>query len=258
MPDFDKNKHLDSVLNSHKIHLDSGSLLNSYKVKSKKVKDALNEKFKEKIAKIFNSGSYAKHTAINTKFDMDLCMHFKKGSYSTLKEMYDEVYKFLNEEFEDDDLEHPVRAQKVSIGLEFIVDGESVLFDVTPGRQYNDDIEDNGIYLYINDETDANRTKTDIHKQIENIKGRTKERENIKLFKVWKSHHFKIKSFFIELLVMKAFDTDGIDNVQGLWERLKKVIEFIRDNIETISLIDPGNSGNNVANSLSESEKKVL
>ena len=101
MSEFDKNKHLKCVIESHDIHLDSGTLLDNYKTKRAKVKDALNEKFKEKIAKIIHSGSYKKHTAINTKFDMDLCVHFKKGSFSTLKEMYDEVFKFLNSEFEE-------------------------------------------------------------------------------------------------------------------------------------------------------------
>lgn len=255
MSEFNKNDHLDCVLKSHSIKLDSGSLLDNYRAKRNKVKEALDKEFSDKIIKTINSGSYAKHTAINTKFDMDLCNHFKKGSFDKLQDMYDAVYKFLNEDFDDDDIIY-VREQKVSIGLKFNVDGEDILFDVTPGRQLNDAKEDNDIYLYINDETDANRTKTNIHKQIEKIQGRHKERENIKLLKVWKSHHFKVKSFLVELLVMKAYDKEKIEDVKDLWERLKKVIEFIRDNIETVTLIDPGNSGNNVAKSLTDDEKK--
>ena len=252
------NKHLDCVLKSHNINLDSGELLNNYKKKRDKVNEALEIKFGNKIEKIVNSGSYAKKTAINIKFDMDLCIHFKKDSFNTLKEMYEAVFNYLNDEYkkEDDDL-IKVRQQRVSTGLIFNVDGEDILFDVTGGRKFNNDEKDNDINLYQNVE-DSNSKKTNIQKQIDKIIGRDKERESIKLLKVWKFHHFDIKSFLVELLTLEAFDKNSIDDEKGLWARLKKVIEFMRDNIETINLIDPGNSNNNVADSLDSEEKTKL
>jgi hypothetical protein len=177
--------------------------------------------------------------------------------------MYDSVYTFLNTNYKkDDDDVTKVRAQKVSTGLTFSVDGETLAFDVTPGREPNDDKEDNDIFIYINnDEAQSTRKKTNIFKQIEHIKGKDKERDCIKQLKVWKHvHKFDIKSFFVELLVIKAFEKADIDSEskESFWNRLEKTMTFIRDNIKTIQLIDPGNSNNVVSDTLSDEEKDNL
>ena len=64
----------------------------------------MEEKYGSNIYSPFNSGSYAKNTAINTKFDFDLVAPFKRnafGSNGTLKEMYEDVYDFLYEKYKD-------------------------------------------------------------------------------------------------------------------------------------------------------------
>ncbi len=253
------NKHLECVLKSHNMNLDEGTLLDNYKSKRDKVKEALEKEYGDKIIKIINSGSYKKHTAINVKFDMDLCVHFKSDSFKTLKEMYESVYNFLKDNYKKDDVDlMEIREQRVSVGLLFDVDDEKILFDVTPGREFNDDNTDNDINLYMNI-GDTNSKKTNIQKQIDTISGRDKERHCIKFLKVWKFYHdVKIKSFLVELLVMETFDINNIDNERGHWNRLKKTIEFIRDNIETIQLKDPGNSNNIVTDSLQSDEKTSI
>jgi hypothetical protein len=254
---FSKNKHLECVLSSHNMNVEEGTLLDNHKAKRDKVKKALEQHYGSKQKKIINSGSYAKHTAINTKFDVDLCIYFNKDAFKKLEIMHNDVYEFLNNNYKksDNDL-IKVRKQKVSIGLTFNVDGEDLLFDVTPGRKMKEDDNDSDINLYLNVE-EANSKKTNVEKQIDNIKGRTKERECIKLLKVWKYKHNKeMKSFFVELFVIRAFDNKNIDEIKGQWERLKAVIEYMRDNILSINLEDPGNSNNNVADSLTEEEKK--
>ena len=35
--------------------------------------------------KAINSGSYAKHTAINVKFDIDVCLPFMRNSFETVE-----------------------------------------------------------------------------------------------------------------------------------------------------------------------------
>ncbi|AMM50710.1 MULTISPECIES: hypothetical protein [Hymenobacteraceae] len=257
-----KNEHLQLVLDTHNINRDEEKgLLDKYKTKRDKVKDALYEEYGSDIVKIINSGSYSKCTAINTKFDLDLCVHFKRDRFNTLKEMHDSVYNFLNSNYkkEDDDLVK-VRKQKVSVGLKFSVDGEDVLFDVTPGRKLASEStsDENDIKLYLNLEDDPSSKKTNIHKQLDKITGRTNERDTIKLIKVWKfNHDFDLKSFLVELLTMEAFDK-AEEVPRGLWARLKMALEFIRDNIKTISLKDPGNSSNNVSDSLTTEAKEEL
>lgn len=269
MADLNKNDYLGCVHRSYGINLeedlveDNESLADRYRKKRDKVQAALENKFGSNIRCIQHSGSYAKHTAINIKFDMDLCVNFKRSAFTTLRVMYDDVLEYLeSDEFSDEvgDLTE-VRAQKVSVGLFFLVDDEVLNFDITPGRRISDD--DTSCFdlnLCLNDEDSSGRMKTNIAKQIDHIKGRKKERETVKLLKAWKFEHFtKLKSFLLELLTIKSFDDKGEANVpSGRWDRLKLTMEFIRDNIETINLLDPGNSGNNVTNSLTDRQKKKL
>ena len=98
---FDKDKYLVRVLESHKMKQVEG-LMEKYIQKRESIKDVLEEKFSGKIInRAINSGSYAKHTAINIKFDIDICQPFKNDSFNTLVEMADAVYDYFNEEYED-------------------------------------------------------------------------------------------------------------------------------------------------------------
>lgn len=269
MADLNKDEYLGCVHRSYGINLeedlmqDKESLAKRYRTKRDAVKAALEKKYGSLIKCIQHSGSYAKHTAVNIKFDMDLCVNFKRSAFTTLRAMYDDVLAYLDsDEFSDEvgDLTD-VRAQKVSVGLFFMVDDEVLNFDITPGRRISDEDPDCfDLNLCLNDEDSSGRMKTNIAKQIDHIKGRKKERETTKLLKAWKFEHFpKLKSFLLELLTIEAFDVKGEKNIPGgKWERLKFTMEFIRDNIETINLHDPGNSGNNVTNSLSDRQKTKL
>lgn len=257
-----KDNHLINVLESHKMaHVDE--ILTKYKTKRDEVKDALAEKFKDEIVtRAINSGSYAKHDAINIKFDLDVCQPFKRDSFTTLEEMADAVYDFFKDEYDDDEFQvHRLQKQRVSVGLVFLVDGDEVFIDVVPGRELlqDDYIETTRLNLFVRPtilETSSS-IQTNIQKHIDLIKGKTVERNIIRLLKVWKVNHHKkyIKSFLLELLVIRAFDSCP-ELPTGLWETLKMVMEYIRDNIETIRLEDPANSNNVVSDTLTDNEKK--
>lgn len=264
-----KHEHLESVIKTHQITKEE-VLLEKYKTKNKEVREALEKKYSGNIYSTFNSGSYAKNTAVNTKFDFDLISPFKRNAFTTLETMYNEVFDFLYEEYKT---VANIRKQKVSIGIEFYPDDENdvVKIDVVPGRELNNDQydDDNNLNLYVfyqygNFDAGSERIKTNVKAQIDNIKDRANNekdsiRKVIRLLKVWKITHFKTpKSFFLELTVIKAFDNLTISG--NLWEKLKTVMEFIRDEVtkDGFTLKDPGNSGNNIADTLTESEKKTL
>jgi hypothetical protein len=279
-----KNEHLKKVLDTHDIN--NVEHLSKFLEKKNKVKDALNRKFSEqKASNSIDSGSYAKRTAINTKFDIDCCIPFRKKTpgrndekgFETLSEMFDEVYKYLKNEYtkEDDDLSKDnVRKQKVSIGLKFDIDGVEFDMDVVPGRERpaNNDYNDNNtdLSLYINPNNRSKKEEDDGIKRIKtNIKthigllslaDRTHERKVTKLLKVWKTERKNqnggklIKSFMMELYTKEAFDNaDEIPS--GLWEKTKLVMNHIIDNIETSDLVDPANSSNIVSDSMSDTAK---
>jgi hypothetical protein len=261
----DKTKHLECVLESHKIRKNQ-ELLDKHVNKRDEIVESLKEKYESDLYDPFDSGSYAKHTAVNKKFDFDLIAPFKRNSFDTLEEMYIAVYDFLYDKYKD---VATIRKQKVSIGIEFYADsdGDIVKVDVVPGRELNKDQykDDYKLNLYVYSQfgkiaAGSSRLQSNIKAQIQNIKDNADKaslRQIIRLLKIWKIHLNKsYKSFFIELITIKAFDKKEITG--DLWEKLKPVLEYIRDNVKDISLHDPGNSNNDVADTLTDFEKSEL
>lgn len=261
----DKNKHLDCVLASHKIRKKQ-DLLDKHIARRDEIIGGLEEQYGDDLYGCFNSGSYPKNTAVNKKFDFDLVAPFRRNAFDTLKDMYNKVYDFLYDKYKN---VATVRKQKVSIGIEFFADsdGDVVKIDVVPGRELNKDQydEDNKLNLYVYSQfgqlaAGSERLQTNVKAQIKNIRDNADKvflREIIRLLKIWKIHLGKpYKSFFIELITIKAFEKKTITG--ELWERLKIVLEYIRDNVKDVSLPDPGNSNNDIADTLDEYEKSAL
>ena len=269
---MDKSKHLESAIKTHQITKEE-ALLQKFKDKNKEVKEVLEKHYGDKIYSPFNSGSYAKNTAVNTKFDFDLVSPFKRnafGSNGTLKEMYEDVHDFLQSEYGD--LAY-IKKQKVSIGIEFHADseGDVVKIDVVPGREFNQEQykDDQNLNLYVNSNyglfsEGSDRLKTNIEAQKGHVNDRaTNEKEKIRkiirLLKIWKVQHSKkYKSFFLELFIIKAVEKGEVSG--NLWEKLKTVLEYIRDNasVEGFTLKDPGNSSNNLMDTLEDFERTNL
>lgn len=269
---MDKSKHLESAIKTHQITREE-SLLQKFKDRNKEVKEALDKYYGDKIYSPFNSGSYAKNTAVNTKFDFDLVSPFKRnafGSNGTLKEMYEDVHNFLQDEFCNSAY---IKKQKVSIGIEFYSDsdGDVINIDVVPGREFNQDQykDDQNLNLYVYSSyglfsAGSDRLKTNIEAQKSHVNDRaTNEKEKIRkiirLLKIWKIEHGKkYKSFFLELFVIKA--VEKVDVSGNLWEKLKIVLQYIRDNatVEGFTLKDPGNSSNNLMDTLENFERTTL
>lgn len=259
---MNKNNYLLRVLESYRMsHVND--LMVKYIEKREIVKDALVTKFKDQIVtRAINSGSYAKHDAVNIKFDLDVCQPFKRDSFDTLEKMADAVFDYFNNEFEDDDLlKYETRKQRVSTGITFNVDGDEIQMDIVSGRELlkDDYSETNRINLYVRPKLfeEASSTQTNIQKHIDLIKGKDAERKVIRLLKIWKvnKNKKKVKSFLVELITIKAFDNCS-DIPSDLWGKLKMVMEYIRDNITTIRLEDPANSNNVVSDTMTELEKE--
>lgn len=266
---MNKSEYLESTVKTYKISKEE-ALLGKFKEKNQQVKDDLIAEYKDKLYQPFNSGSYAKHTAINTRFDFDLVAPFKKnafGTNSTLENTYTKTYDFLYDKYSS---VATIRKQRVSIGLVFNrdEDGDEICIDVVPGRELNQDTHDKdknlNLYVYKRyGELDkgSDYIKTNIHAQVDNIRetpDKDKVRKIIRLFKIWKTTKYDspIKSFFTELAVIKAFDKKNITG--NLWDSLKEVIEYLKDEVvkDSFTLIDPGNSNNDVAKTLDKNEKQ--
>lgn len=260
---IDKSEHLENVLQTHRMkHIND--LVEKYRTKRDEIKETLEEHYNSNIYNPINSGSFAKHTAINTKFDLDIVVPFKRDSFSTIEEMFNDVFDFLNEKYQE---EATVRKQKVSIGIIFHKDGDGdeISIDVVPGRETTLDNypESKDLNIYFNENawgfSKGTYTKTNIQSQIDHIKTKENERKIIRLLKIWKNENKEnYKSFLLELFTIKAFEKTDITG--SLWEKLKSVMTYIKDNVskEDFTLIDPGNSNNDVMTSLDTWAKSNL
>lgn len=260
-----KSEYLKKVLDSYRMaHVND--LLDKYREKRKEIKEAIEAEYTGDIYNPLNSGSYAKHTAINSKFDLDVMIPFKRRAFETLEVMFDEIFDFLYEKYGD---EAKVIKQKVSIGIEFYPDndGDIISIDVVPGRELNKNQyeDDHKLNLYVDSRygslEEQSYIQTNIHAQIDHIKSRDDERKIIRLLKIWKTSdqtNKEYKSFLLELITIKAFDKDAISG--NLWEELEAVLKYIRDHIteDGFTLKDPGNSGNDVADTLEDCQKQSL
>lgn len=91
--DITRTEHLEKSLKSHNMsHIDE--LVSKFKDKRDEVRKELQTNYGSKIYTQLNSGSFAKHTAINIKFDLDILVPFKKDSFTTLEDMFQNIYDF--------------------------------------------------------------------------------------------------------------------------------------------------------------------
>lgn len=259
----DRQEHLNDVLETHRMaHINE--LIDKYKTKRDEVKEALEENYTSDIYSPLNSGSFAKSTAINSKFDLDIVVPFKRNSFDTLENMFDNLFDFLYEKYNE---QATVRKQKVSIGIEFYSDedGDVISLDIVPGRELNQDqyLDDKNMNLFVNSKygllSEKTYIQTNIQAQIDHIKAKENERKIIRLFKIWKnSNSENYKSFLLELITIKAFDKTDVSG--NLWEKLKTVMNYIKENVseDDFKLIDPGNSNNNVMETLESWERTNL
>lgn len=194
---FDKNKHLREVLDTHKMcHVQD--FVNKVKKRREEIKAKMHDHYGCDKYSSFGSGSFAKHTATNVKFDLDLVEPFKRNSFGTLQEMFDSVHDFLAEEYKNTGV--TIRRQKVSIGVSFPIeegDEKPVELDVVPGRELSDDnyLDSHDLNLCFNEDhwgfQKGSSQKTNIQKQISHIEGKSSERQIIRLLKIWKKQKDK-------------------------------------------------------------------
>jgi len=191
-----------------------------------------------KIDRFYYSGSYAKKTAINLDYDLDLCVYYKQDSFPSLREMYSETSAALKRFGQVDE-------RNVSIRLP---QGKGLSVDIVPGRLISAQSDDINLYSRLRD----SQIKSNIPKHKEYISN-SDCRDVIKLMKIWKHKcgiHYK--SFALELLVIEALKGYAKNDFDPA---LQRVFSYAESNVETIKLVDPANSNNNVSDSIEAGDK---
>jgi len=229
------HQYLQSVLKSQTLEEWE---INPLREKRQEIETDMRSCFGSFIKNFYYSGSIAKRTAIRLSYDLDLCIYFRRDSFPSLYDMYYQVYEALDERYR-------VKEQKVSIAL------ENHDIDVVPARKIDDDTE--YANLYRTDTGTYIQTSIPVHIRTISESGL---RNIIKLMKIWKERHdLHFKSFVLELLVIRASSGKSL---YGYDNKVLEVLRYIKDNIKTVSLIDPANSNNIVSDLILVKDKEAF
>ncbi len=235
------HEYLQTVLDEEKID----HTVEETKSTRKEIKDFLVNHYKnDKTIEHKYAGSIAKGTAVSCGYDIDIGILFNNEDFSSLEDMFEDVKKTLEKEYGKAN----TREQNVSIRVEL----NSHDIDIVPGKRIDNNKTD--INLYVSRD-DNNRLKSNLHTHVDEIK-EFSELKVIRLLKIWKIRKsFKFKSFGLELMIKKAFKNQ---NLVGLDSKFQYMMNYIVDNIDSIVLIDPANSNNDIAETIKPSHKEKI
>jgi hypothetical protein len=202
----------------------------------------LNREFPGADKTISVAGSFAKGTMIRESYDLDLTCHFGNEDTSagdTLEEIYNGVRKALEKDYRVDAKTSALRvrsSQKDSLDKDFHI-------DVVPGRYTGPERAD--VFLYVKSR-DKCRLKTNLNIQIQHIQF-SGCLDEIRLMKLWNvTTGLTLKTFVLELATIKVLSLQ--DAPSGLPERLRFVLEYLRDNAASFTVEDPANpTGNDMS-----------
>ncbi|MBI5778908.1 MAG: nucleotidyltransferase [Planctomycetes bacterium] len=205
----------------------------------KEIEDLLRYSYGSKISRVYYSGSYAKGTAINLKYDVDLCVYFKGDAFYTLQDMYNQVFASLRS----------LNPRKQIVSIRISNDKESV--DIVPAREISNNSADAN--LFVTTTGSSIKTNIELHKD---YVSKAKCRPIIKLMKIWKYRHsIHFKSFALELLIIKALDNS---RTEDYGELMLQALRYTKENVELVKLIDPANSNNIVSDLITSSDKLTM
>ena len=275
--------NIDQYLNKVEEHYSIKQHKATQQTRVKSLIEFLQKEYKEVIETPYISGSYAKGTMINSKFDVDIIVPFKKkkedearqlkSCFDTLysKKLKDYVHEKSEISFREEKKEIELRKQKVSIGLLF--QGKPALkVDLVPALIL--DNEEGGIKLYINryemgKDHPGRLIKSNIKKQIKHIQQIPQAAALVRLLKVWRNNlktegenGLELPSFLLELLVISSLQKGKIPKGQLCKQLLfcmKNMLSFLESPQSSIK--DPGNKNNKLLQRTNPQEggrKKII
>lgn len=194
------------------------------------------------------SGSKAKGDSIIGNSDIDIFVSVTDyyDKY-TVEQYYNSLYDFLSPYFYG----NKIRRQNVSIGIEYA--GCSI--DITPGKRkkhYGHFMNDDHVVY-------SNKTnsifQTNIQKHIDMVR-QTPYVDEIILLKLWRNcHNLEFPSIAIEIFVIEVMSEYGTTN---LYSNMRIIFNELVETIKTRRIIDPANSNNDIADSLTNKEKDLI
>ncbi|MBK6484047.1 MAG: hypothetical protein IPG01_13165 [Chitinophagaceae bacterium] len=226
------------------------------------------EKVKGWLAKEFNgalvqfpedTGSFHKKTAINSNYDLDIILPFSKNSYSTLEEMYIDVFNRVGKQFGN---KATVSKQRKAIGLTFDTNQGIIHFDLVPGREIDNYAKEKELNLYQKPDWfwqkgSSHKTNVRIHKSI--TTNQPQARKSIKLLKAYRErNNLNIPTIIIDQAVVEALAETQYGVSSSISENLLNSMTVLSRKLRQKSFIDLANSNNNLHKKLDQSDKFIV
>lgn len=224
--------------------------------KSRKLESFLNSNFKNYLAgPVLRVGSTETGTALNYDFDIDLNIPFKFCNHS-MKTIYETVYDFLDNEYDDEALVK-IRQQSKSIGLIYEFNGERYKIDVVPSR---DQKNSNDSTLFVKNKglfQEDSYTKTNF-KTLNSIELSELEQQVLIALKFWKNEfEVPLGSHLLKILVNESFHSINEEDKKEISKSILHVINYISINIRHKRIVSKENT-NNVLTDMAESRKRKV
>lgn len=207
------------------------------------------------------SGSTARHTAIRTKYDVDIIVPFRwdAGGLEVMLNLLTKELKYFAEgEWRTDYL----RRQRVSYGLQFsFLSNRACSIDVVPGieKQEGHYAMTGALKLWNADTRDW--ILTNPRKQLKHLDtagGFAKQ--VVRLLKLLRhtAGHTGPKSFLLELMTVEALRHYLPHDKNNLLTQLQHTLSYLSQHLRSMPLTDPGNPGNDLRPLLRRREVRRL
>lgn len=211
------------------------------------VEGYLREKFGQEPM-IRYAGSKAKGTMIAENYDLDIVCYFPHDKDATIKEIHDSVQRVLS-------LKYVIKPKASAVRIKGIDNNVETDYhiDVVPGKFIESD--DGDVFLHVV-YGEKERIQTNIDTHIAYVKDSGCQ-DVIKLMKIWKERNgVPFKTFVLEIAIVETLK--GLNNKDDFSRSLRKIFTFLRDEIESVRLLDPANSNNIVSESISGGDKTII
>jgi hypothetical protein len=181
--------------------------------------------------RFYFAGSYAKGTMLREAFDLDVVVYWPPTERSTLKSIFTATHGALLQ------AKYIVHPKTVALRLPY--DG-GFHVDVVPGRAQDSTFRYATLFKNASPESTL-QTSLKVH--IEAV-SKTGLAQIVRILKIWRlRHNIPITTFALEILAARALHGKRCDDYStAVWT----VLGYIRDNIASISLIDPANTNNTI------------
>lgn len=224
--------------------------------------DWLMERLQAEFSGLLNStpyrfGSTEKGTALAEGFDIDICLPIKPTAFSSIPDMFRSIHETLKRYIGVNGI-IKVRDQKKSIGIIFLINGIEQKIDVLP-HKITLGSKTSG-FLFVNKKglfEKSSRTKTDIS-LLNSLTLSETQKKLLVALKSWRNKRdIPISSHLLQYLVIESYIENRGYIPRKFTDKILMVLEFIRDNIEILSLRSIENT-NNVLTNISSDDKATI